>query len=434
MTGWVNWGGNQAAPPSVAITHPSGTAEIAAVVIEAARAGRRVKAIGSGHSFTGIGRPEDVQLVLDRHAGVVAIDTRTARVTVQAGMTLHHLNALLDQCGLSLTNLGDIDCQTVAGAISTGTHGTGARAGGIATQVRALTMVLADGSQVSCSPEDEAQVFAAARVGLGALGIIDTVTIQAEPAFALHAVEGPMPMADVLGGFDELVESADHVEFYWFPHTDVALTKRNTRRPLEAGLAPLPAWRGWLDDEFLSNAVFGALVGAGRRAPALVPVINRVAARALGARSFTDVSHRVFTSPRRVRFVEMEYAVPRAAIVGVIEEVRARIDASGWRIPFPVEVRVAAADDITLSTAQGRETAYLAVHVPRGAEHETYFRAVEEIACQVGGRPHWGKVHYRTAEQLRAVYPRFEEFVALRERLDPQRVFGNAYLERVLGA
>ena len=427
MESWTNWAGTQLA--NAEIIHPVGTGAISQAVTGA----RRVKPIGAGHSFTGIGRPEGTQLVFDRHAGLVSIDVAAGLVTVQAGMTLRRLNALLEQAGLSMTNLGDIDAQTVAGALSTGTHGTGARYGGLATQLRGFELVLADGSVLSCSEQENAEIFRIGRVGLGALGVLSTVTLQVEPLFALTADEAPMALSDVLTRFDELADGTDHFEFYWFPHTERTLVKRNNRG-LASPLDPLPRWRAWWDDEFLSNSVFGAVVAGGRREPRLVRPLSQLAAHALGRRTFTDVSHRVFVSARRVRFVEMEYALPRAAAVDVVTEIKATIERRGWRIAFPIEVRVAAADDIALSTASGRDSAYVAVHMPVGTDHEPYFRAVEAIAGQVGGRPHWGKLHYLERDTLAARYPGFDRFIELRERLDPGRVFTNAYLDSVLGA
>jgi FAD-linked oxidoreductase len=427
---WRNWAGNQRAT-GIEVVHPAGPEEIAAEVMRAARSGRRIRPIGSGHSFAAIGRPEDVQLVLDRHAALVDVGP-SGLVTVEAGMPLHRLNAELAVRGWALTNLGDIDRQTVAGALSTGTHGTGDRFGGLATQVRGFELVLADGSLLRCSPSEHADVLATGRIGLGALGVLSTVTLQAEPAFALRAEEGPRRLPELIEGFAEFMTSADHVEFYWFPHTDRCLTKRNTRVPLSE-VAPLNRWRAVWDDEILANALFGGVVATGRRVPALIPPLARISARALGPRTWTDHSHQVFVSRRRVRFQEMEYAVPRADAPAVLAELSRVHEASDWRAAFPVEVRVAAADDIPLSTASGRETAYIAAHVPAGTDPGPWFAALESIAGEVAGRPHWGKLHGLDADVLRGRYPRFGEFTALRDRLDPTGVFGNAHLERVLG-
>jgi L-gulonolactone oxidase len=429
-TRWRNWAGNERTDTEV--VQPGSTDEVAAVLTAAAAAGRRVRPIGSGHSFTGIGRPEDIQLACAGLAGVGEVSD-DGLITVGAGIPLYRLNAELVRRGWSLTNLGDIDRQTLAGALSTGTHGTGAQFGGLATQVRGLQLVTPDGAVLDCDATRHPEVFSAARVGLGALGVVTAVTLQAVPAFALQAVEGPGTLTDALEGFDELMNSTDHVEFYWFPHTDVTLLKCNTRVRLEDGLAPLPRWRAVWDDEILANGAFAGVVAAGRRMPALVPPLARMSVKALGARTWTDQSHRVFVSRRRVRFLEMEYAIARADAAAVLAELRRVHEANDWRAAFPVEVRIAAADDIPLSTASGRDSAYIAAHVPAGTDPGPWFSALESIAGEVGGRPHWGKLHGLDAEVLRARYPRFGEFVTLRDRLDPGGVLSNAYLDRVLG-
>ena len=428
---WRNWAGNQAMTPA-AVAHPASTEEVVRLVQDARRAGRRVKAIGSGHSFTAIGLTDGVLVHLDRMDRVLDVDRQTCRVTVQAGLTLRRLNAQLARHGLGLTNMGDVDAQTVSGAISTGTHGTGRSSAALAVQVVGLELVLADGTVRTCSAEQDGELFAAARLGLGALGIVTAVTLQAEPAFLLRADERPLPLDEVVADLDRHVADHDHFELYWFPHTDVALTKSNDRT---AGPAqPLGTVRALLEDEVVGNGVFGLTCRVGRAFPAAVPRINRAIAAAASPRTYVDAAPHVFTAKRRVRFCEMEYAVPRAELPGVLHELKGLPERHGLRISFPVEVRVAPADDVPLSTAYGRDSAYVAVHVFRGTEHRPYFAAVEAVMGAVGGRPHWGKLHTLGAEQLRALYPRFEEFTALRDRVDPERRFGNAYLERVLGS
>jgi L-gulonolactone oxidase len=431
MTTWTNWAGTASA--DVTVVHPGSIAELTRTVAGAAERGQRVKAIGAGHSFTDIGVTDGIQLRLDRLAGIVKADRATGLVTVLAGTRLHALNEALWQLGLSMTNLGDIDVQTVSGAVSTGTHGTGVRLGGIATQVRALELVLADGSLLRCSAEENPDIFAAARVGLGALGVIGTVTLQCEPAYALAAAEAPGSLDEVLDELDENLVGNDHFEFYWFPHTRRVLTKRNNRVLPGTDLRPVGRVRHWVDDDLLANRLFDGVNRLTTRRPALIPRANAIAARLLSARDYIDRSHRVFASVRTVRFRELEYAVPRAAVPQVLSEIERYLAGSGELIGFPVEVRFAAADDIWLSTAYGRESGYIAVHQYHRREHEPYFRAVEAIAMDVGGRPHWGKLHYRDAASLRTVYEHHDDFVALRDKLDPERMFGNEYLARVLG-
>jgi FAD-linked oxidoreductase len=425
---WRNWAGNQSMTP-FAVEHPAASEQVAAAVRRAAAAGRRVKAVGSGHSFTGVALTDGVLLDPRRMSGLVSVDRDRCRVEVQAGMPLHRLNAVLAEHGLGLTNMGDIDRQTVAGALSTGTHGTGRRSGALASQVVGLELVLADGTVTRCS---DGELFAAARLGLGALAVLTSVVLQAEPAFLLRADERPEPLDDVLDGFDELVASHDHAEFYWFPHTRTALVKRNDR--VEGPAQPLSSRRRWVEDELIGNGLFGATCRLGRRVPAAVPALNRLAARASGDRTYVDAAPAVFTSPRRVRFRETEWAIPRAQVPAVVRELRTLPERLGLRVSFPLEVRVCPADDVPLSTASGRETGYVAAHAYVGTPHEPWFRAVSAVCRAAGGRPHWGKEHDLGAADLRPLYPAFEAFVELRRRVDPEGRFRNAYLDRVLGA
>ncbi|MEU3859362.1 D-arabinono-1,4-lactone oxidase [Streptomyces sp. NPDC028722] len=428
---WRNWGGNVSARPARQVA-PASVEELAAAVRRAREDGLKVKAVGTGHSFTSIAATDGVLIRPQLLTGIRDIDRASMTVTVEAGTPLKRLNAALAREGLSLTNMGDIMEQTVSGATSTGTHGTGRESGSIAAQIKALELVTADGSVLTCSEQENPDVFAAARVGLGALGIVTALTFAVEPLFLLTAREEPMPLERVLAEFDQLWAENEHFEFYWFPHTGSTNTKRNNR---SAGPErPVGRLAGWFEDEFLSNGVFQVAQWAGRAAPATVPAIARVSSRALSARTYTDIPYKVFTSPRRVRFVEMEYAVPRAALTETLRELKAVVDRSGLRVSFPVEVRTAPADDITLSTASGRDSAYIAVHMFRGTPYQAYFTAAERVLTAHEGRPHWGKVHTRDADYLARVYPRFGEFTALRDRLDPERLFQNDYVRRVLGA
>ncbi|MER6070796.1 D-arabinono-1,4-lactone oxidase [Streptomyces sp. NPDC001817] len=428
---WRNWGGNVSARP-VRQVAPASVEELAAAVRRAAEDGLKVKAVGTGHSFTSIAATDGVLIRPQLLTGIRNIDREAMTVTVEAGTPLKRLNAALAREGLSLTNMGDIMEQTVSGATSTGTHGTGRESASIAAQIKGLELVTADGSVLTCSEKENPEVFAAARIGLGALGVVTAITFAVEPLFLLTAREEPMPLDRVLAEFDQLWAENEHFEFYWFPHTGSTNTKRNNR---SAGPEqPVGQLAGWFEDEFLSNGVFQVAQWVGRAAPAAVPAIAQVSSKALSARTYTDIPYKVFTSPRRVRFVEMEYAVPRAALAQTLRELKSMVERSGLRVSFPVEVRTAPADDITLSTASGRDSAYVAVHMFRGTPYQAYFTAAERIFTAHDGRPHWGKVHTRDAEYFARVYPRFGEFTALRDRLDPERLFQNDYLRRVLGS
>jgi FAD-linked oxidoreductase len=432
-TAWRNWAGTESAV-ATDVVRPRDLEELSGAVTRAAQEGKTVRARGSGHSFTAVGAAHDVALDLGDWTGITAADIDTGLVTVRAGTTLRTLNAELDRLGLAMTNLGDIDAQTISGAISTGTHGTGARFGGIATQVAGLELVLADGSVVGCSPAELPELFAAGRVGLGALGVIASVTLRTEPSFVLAAEERPEPLDEVLEALDENCAANDHFEFYWFPYGPKALTKRNNRLPAGTPPEPLSKARQFVEYELMENRAFGTLCRIGRRVPRLVRPLNKLTSNVLSARSYRDVSHRVFVTSRDVRFVESEYAVPREALGEVLAELRRKVPSLADPVMFPVEIRVAAADDIWLSTAYQRDSAYIAVHQFTGMPYRAYFDLFESIVADVGGRPHWGKMHSLDAADLRTRYPKFDDFVDLRTKLDPTGLFTNPYLDRVLGA
>jgi L-gulono-1,4-lactone dehydrogenase len=428
---WSNWSRSASSRPT-AVATPTDPGRLARLVTEAVSRGATVKTVGAGHSFSAIAATDGVQVRLDALAGVRRVDRDAGRVTVGGGTRLADLNLVLAAYGLALPNLGDIDRQTIAGAISTGTHGSGDRLGGLATQVRGLTLITGDGSVLRCSDTENAELLAAAAVGLGALGIITEVTLQCVPTFLLRAAEGSASLPEVLERWSVWTAENDHVDLHWFPHTDCVLTKRNN--VVDGPPEPLSTWRRLVDDELLANGLLGLINEIGTRRPAWQPRINAIAGQTLSRRTFTDHSAAVFVSPRRVRFVESEYAVPRDALVPVITELKRWIDASDERIGIPIEIRSAAADDLWLSTGHRRANAYVAVHHYWRKDPTRYFAAFEAIVAEHEGRPHWGKMHSLDADRLRNLYPRFDDFRTVRDRLDPGRVFTNPYLDRVLGA
>lgn len=433
MSEWRNWAGDQRCRPS-AVARPNTVAEVSALVDAATASGSSLKAVGAGHSFTDIALTNGVQVCLDGLSGLLKVDRKTKLVTLAGGTRLHEIPALLAPYGLAMENLGDIDKQSIAGAISTGTHGTGLKFGGIAAQVRALTLVAGGGEVLHCSATENAHIFAVARVGLGALGIITSVTLQCVDTFMLHAVERPEPLADVLESWQQRISELDHFEFYWFPHTDVALTKTNTRHAggLPQGITPLSTTARFFDDVLVSNALFSALCNVTGKVPSTISRVNQLASQLTGNREFGDVSHKVFATPRSVRFREMEYALAVEDIPAALNELDAMIKRRGLQISFPVEVRSAAADTIALSTANGRQSGYIAIHQHIKTAPFEYFKAAEEIFLSHGGRPHWGKWHFLQSKDFAALYPDLEMFCRVRDGLDTKRVFSNAYLDRVL--
>jgi L-gulonolactone oxidase len=427
---WRNWTGDQRCAPE-SIERPGSEREVAEAIRSAGRSGRPVRVAAAGHSFNDIVLTDGHLLKLDRMDRVLHADRETCRAEVEAGISINALGPALATHDLALENQGDVDPQSIAGAISTATHGTGAGYRNLSGQVAGLRLITADGEPLDCSEDVEPDLFRAARVSLGALGVITRVTLRCAPLYTLRRRDRPVPLDEVLDDLDGWVDGNERFELFVFPYTRVALTRVSDAVPE----APNPLWpaRRWVEDVALENAMLGAFMRAGRAAPRTIPALNRTIARVLQPTERTDHSYRVYPNARRVRFTEMEYALPREAGREALMRVLEMVERRRLPISFPLEFRFVGADDAYLSPSNGRDTAYIAAHVYRGMEHETYFRAVESIMREYDGRPHWGKRHYRTAADLAPLYPDWDRFAAARERLDPGRRFRNDYLDRVLG-
>lgn len=423
-----NWARNQRCVPD-AVHQPASTDEVARIVRQAHEAGQRVKVIGAGHSFTATAMTDGVMLRLDNMTQILSVDREAGQVHVQAGATLHDFCRELHNYGLALPNLGDIDVQSIAGAISTATHGTGSGLGNLATNVVAMTLVNGKGEIVDLNEGDPRISIAA--VGVGALGVVCEVVLQCVPSFRLHAYETIEYLDDLLDDIPSFAESADHAEFFWMPGARRCQVKRNQRTTEDI---QRPGKVAYFRDKYVAeNLAFGTVCRVGRRWPSLAPRIAKLVSSSVSERDLIDDSFRVFASPRLVRFVEMEYGIPLECLPEAVQRVREVTKHLSFPSLFPIEVRVSAADDIALSTGFGRSNGWVAVHQYVGAPYESYFQQVADIMDSYGGRPHWGKMHYLNAAQLCERYPRWGEFQELRAALDPDGTFRNEYVDRVLG-
>ncbi|WP_417288624.1 D-arabinono-1,4-lactone oxidase [Corynebacterium variabile] len=432
-TTWHNWSRAQTAHPQ-AFVQPATEAELVGVVRDAVARGLHVKTVGAGHSFTPAAVTDGVLVNLDNLTGLVHVDKDAMEVTFLAGTRLRDIPGLLRPHGLALANQGDVDPQSLAGALSTSTHGTGVGFTGFAGMVRGLRIVTADGVVHDAGPGDP--LFECGRVSIGALGVLTQVRMAVVDTFILSAVEKAEPLEPVVENFTALAHEVDHLEYYWFPGTSVAHVKRNTRHPLsDRDNVPgsVPRWKSVIDDELVSNAAYGAMCRVMSVAPKTTGFFNRVSAGALAQREYADVAHDVFVSKRRVRFNEMEYSVPLADAPEVLAEVHRAIDACGIPVGFPIEVRATAADDVPLSTAKGRESCYIAAHRYHRDDYREFFRVLEPILVAAGGRPHWGKHHTLGFAELSAVHEDLTTVAALRSQVDPDGMFRNPYVDRVFG-
>ncbi|MEV6069189.1 D-arabinono-1,4-lactone oxidase [Nocardia sp. NPDC052001] len=425
---WANWAGDQSCTPAV-IAEPGTPEEVAAVLARAEADGHTVRVAGSGHSFTETVLTDGTMLRLNKLDKILSVDRANGLVRAEAGITLNAASNALHPMGLAFPNLGDIDVQSVAGATATGTHGTGAKLQNLSAALQSVELMLADGSRVELNEQTDPDGWRAARVNVGALGVVTAVTLQMVPSFVLEGVERPVPVEDVLADLDTFVDGNEHFEFYMFAHSPLAMTKANNTVDLPE--QPRGKAMDWFSDILVTNYTFDALCKLTRAQPRLIPYVQRAAAYAGSYRRQVERSYKVFASPRLFRFTEMEYAIPRAHSADAIREIKEV--ASHFDTAMPIEVRWVAPDDAFLSPAGGRETCYIAVHQYTGMEYEPYFRACEAVFDRYNGRPHWGKRHFQTAETLSERYPHWERFAEVRKRFDPQGRFTNAYIERVLG-
>jgi FAD-linked oxidoreductase len=429
---WNNWSGSACASPRE-IVQPRSLNELTELVGRLAREGRHLRVVGAGHSFTPLVYTDDVLLSLDRLQGIEKIDPDRHTVTVLGGTKLHRLSQELFAHGLAQENLGDIDVQSIAGAISTGTHGTGVRFGSLSTQVEQLTLVTASGELLTCSHDEHPDIFKAAQVSFGTLGVIATVMLRVVPAQRLHLQSRRARLSDCLRYLDQYKNEHSHFEFFWFPFTDLVQAKflDETQEAVTGG--KLNKLWGVFSRIVLENGIFWLLSEASRLRPQLAPAISKISAMSIPGVDEIDASHRLFATPRAVRFQEMEYNIPAEQLSVVVSEIQACIEKQRFAVHFPVECRFVHADDIWLSPAYQRESAYVAMHMYRGMPYQAYFEQVEEIFRRHQGRPHWGKLHTRSAEELAVLYPRWQDFLRVRAQLDPQGLFLNDYLHRLLG-
>ena len=427
---WRNWVGDQSCRPAETVAVRSRD-ELAAAVVKAAGAGSTISIPGSGHSFTEAAMTAGTMIRIEALDRLLEADTQSGLVRVEAGIVLADLNERLHGLGLAMPNLGDIDRQTIAGAISTATHGTGAALQNISAAVEGVEIITADGTVRDLTPDADGDLLRAARVGVGALGAISAVTLRTVPAFVLHRIDQPRPVDEVLSTFAELAGANDHFEFFVFPYTETALTIRRNRT--ERPPKPRGPLRRYLGDVILENGVGDLALRLARRRRAWIPRVTQLAARVMSQGEHLDRSYRIFANHRTIRFTEMEYALPREHGPEAVRRVLDLIRAERIEVAMPIECRVVAADDALLSPSHERETTYVAVHQYNGMEWRPYFEAVEEIMSSYGGRPHWGKRHFQTAASLAERYPRWDAFQAARDELDPGRAFSNEYASRVLG-
>ncbi|KMQ05368.1 D-arabinono-1,4-lactone oxidase [Bacillus cereus] len=422
---WRNWTGNVEGTPHYTM-YPESIQDVVEVVDLARKKGKKIRVVGSGHSFTPLVQTEEVLVSLDKLKGIVNIDAEKMVAEVWAGTKLHDLGKLLEEKGYAQENLGDIDSQSIAGAISTGTHGTGITFGSLSTQVIEITAVLSNGESIVCSEAENVEYWRAFQLSLGMLGIIVKIKLKVIPAYALVYESEKQSLSTVMNKLEEYKKNR-HFEFFVFPYSDEVQVKftnetTNTGSDLK--------WHK-LKVELLENRMFSLLSQGCKWFPSISKGVSRLSAKAVPNTKIIGPSYEVFATSRTVPFYEMEYSIPSKYMRTVVEEISNLIEKKKYKVHFPIECRYVKGDDIWLSPAYGRDSAYIAVHMYKGMKYAAYFGEVEKIFLKYEGRPHWGKMHTLSYEQLQDIYPEFHSFLQARKSLDELGMFFNPYAEKL---
>jgi len=423
-----NWSGYHQWKPKH-VNQPASAEAIQQIVKKAIEQNNKIRTTGSAHSFVPLSSTDDTYINLDNFQGIVSIDAEQQQVTVKAGTKLNLLGDLLYAINLAQENLGDIDQQSIAGSISTGTHGTGTNYGNLSTQVKQIKFINGLGEEQTCSETEQPNLFKAMQVSLGSMGVITELTLQCIPAYNLELVKKKENLEDVLNNLDEYNNANRNFEFYWLPYTNTTQTKYTN---LSNKASDKNNFGTWLNDVFLENHVFKVVCDIAKAVPSLNKGVSQLSAALIGANKKIHKSHKVYATPRYVKFNEMEYNIPAENYKDVVKDVINTINKNKFNIHFPIENRFVKEDDIFLSPAYKRPSAYMAVHVYKGKDFKRYFNAMETIFVAYGGRPHWGKMHTRKADYFSKVYPEWEQFLKIRNEQDPNQIFINDYLKSIL--
>ncbi|MBO0600177.1 FAD-binding protein [Sporosarcina sp. E16_3] len=425
---WANWSGNVKATPDC-YHFPKSASDIQDVVNSCRIRGVSLRVTGAAHSFSPIAKPESDAMSVDNLRGLISYDSEAMEARLWGGTYLHEAASILAAIGMGFENMGDIQEQTIAGAVSTGTHGTGIALGSLSSQVVAWTKVDGKGD-IQHHRRSQDDLSKALSLSLGMLGVLLDVTIKTIPLYSLQMMSYRSTVGEALAEWSSGIYDNRHIEWFYFPGTDTVQVKKTNITPIHKQTLQSKTVE-FMKNGLIENAGFKVISELCRVKPSMSRMLTTISAKSVPNGSKRGMYYEVFPSPRLVKFTETEYAIPLHTFETCIEEVHDFLRAHPFYVHFPIECRVTAGENAFLSPTQGEETVFLAFHMYKGMDAEPYFKWVHKLMEKYNGRPHFGKVNDLTNEKMRKLYPNLQRFMEIRQQYDPNRVFMTNYLQSI---
>ncbi|MFF2878681.1 D-arabinono-1,4-lactone oxidase [Gottfriedia sp. NPDC057991] len=423
---WKNWSGSVKFIPNQ-VLYPSSIEEVVSLVKRANTEKKKIRVVGSSHSFTPLISTNDYLMSLDNLNGVISINKEEQIAEVWAGTKLEQLGNELYESGYSQENLGDINVQSIAGAFLTGTHGTGVEHGILSTQIEEMTVVLPSGDLLDCSKTKNTDIYRALGVSLGLLGIVVKFKIRIKPANTYRYESKKVMIDEVYSNLLNLKKENEHFEFYLFPYSENVQMKLMNETRTKKHSFKFEKWKV----ATIENKAFWLLSEFSRNFPKSSSQISKISGSSVPNSRMVGPSHELFATTRNVKFNEMEYSIPAQYMNDATLEIQEEIKNKRFNVHFPIECRFVKSDNFLISPASMRDSAYIAIHMYKGMPHQEYFNRIEEILQSYNGRPHWGKMHSMNIEKLNHSYPSLSNFLTIRSLLDQNNIFVNAYLAKL---
>ncbi|WP_332645498.1 D-arabinono-1,4-lactone oxidase [Lysinibacillus sp. 54212] len=424
---WKNWSENYLSFPS--FYSPTTVEEVMEIVQKHAKERKTIRITGAAHSFSPVAMPEMSAMSLHHLRGLISVDLKAMEATFYAGTYLYEIGPLLEQYGLALINMGDINVQSLAGVISTGTHGTGIKLGSFSSMVTKWGFVNGTGEYIEHS-RGANPLSEALHVSLGLLGVLVTVTIKVIPIYSLQYESTSQNINTALLTFQRDIRANRHLEWYYFPGSETIQVKKMNNVDSQKASSIQRSIEG-MKLQVVENGLFYMASKLCQWRPSMSSTVSKISSKLVSQGERTDIYYNIFPSPRHVKFVEMEYAIPLKYFESCMEEIHHAFKSEKFQVHFPIECRTTAGESGYLSPTQGEESAFIAFHMFKGMDETAYFNWARSLMRKCNGRPHWGKMNDYCAETIESYYPKNKQFNFIRMQHDPHNIFMTSYFSKI---